>query len=387
MIEYVKKNSDNLTLPKNIRQVGDMDLDKRVYIEDYVFSFMKELVPDEEDEGRVGVLLGEERQFGQDNYVFVKGAMEVINASVYDGNVSFTDETWNAINANKSLYFSSMSIVGWFIVSSTIRPEKNTSVERTHMDGIGKHKVFAYINPLESIEEVYSCFDGGLEQLDGYAVYFEKNEEMQSYMSIVHKERKRTHNDEIVIRKYRQLLKENNYEPRARKQLSFTYALSMILVIFVLVFGVGKLQAEPEATEAETTTMNTANYVEEYVDVNATVPQIEDETLNIDFVEGNVTTQEETTTEAETTEPVSSQEETQSQSVEETTAQTEPETTTEAPTEEATHRTYVIQQGDTLYSILTKEYGSLDNLQALLDVNGITDGGDSIQVGDELILP
>jgi LysM repeat protein len=277
-----------------------------------------------------------------------------------------------------------MSIVGWFIVSGSIRPEKNNSVERTHIDGIGRHKVLAYINPQENIEEFYSCFDGGLEQLDGYTVYFEKNEEMQSYISTVHKERKRTRNDDMVIRKYRQLLKENNYEPKARKQLSFTYALSMILVIFVLVLGVGRLQAEDEPTQAETTTENTANYVEEYVDVNATVPQIEDETLNIDFVEGNVTTEAQT----DETEPVTTETESGSDITDESVQEeTTTETSAEATTAEPARKTYTIQQGDTLYSILTKEYGNLDKLQELLDVNGITDGGDSIQVGDELILP
>ncbi len=390
MIEYVKRNGNKFVLPKNIRQVGDMDLDKRVYIEDYVYSFIKELTPDEDDEGRVGVLLGEEKQFGADTYVFVRGAMEVINASVYDGRIAFTEETWHAINANKSLYFNSMNIVGWFLVSEAIKPDNNASVERTHIDSIGKHKLFMYVNPAELIEDVYSCFDGGLEQLDGYAVYFEKNDEMQAYMAAVYQERKRTHNDDIVIRKYRQLLKENNYEPKARKQLSLMYAVSTILVILVLVIGVGKLQAVQTPEVIETTPEDTANYVESGVDVNATVAPIEDATLNIDFVEGDVTaeatTEElESSASEETTEAVS---ETETEPVTEAaTEEPQTETTTEATTEAATHRTYVVKSGDTLYDILIREYGNLDNLQALFDLNGITDGGNSIDVGDELLLP
>ena len=61
MKEHVVKKNDNRELPKNIRQVGDLDLDKRVYIEDYAFSFVKETSLDDEEEGRVGILLGEEK--------------------------------------------------------------------------------------------------------------------------------------------------------------------------------------------------------------------------------------------------------------------------------------------------------------------------------------
>jgi len=55
--EHIVKKNDNHELPKNIRQVGDLDLDKRVYIEDYAFSFIKETDIDEDDEGKVGILL------------------------------------------------------------------------------------------------------------------------------------------------------------------------------------------------------------------------------------------------------------------------------------------------------------------------------------------
>ena len=48
MKEHVVKKNDNRELPKNIRQVGDLDLDKRVYIEDYAFSFVKETSLDDE---------------------------------------------------------------------------------------------------------------------------------------------------------------------------------------------------------------------------------------------------------------------------------------------------------------------------------------------------
>lgn len=390
--EHVVKKKNNHELPKNIRQVGDLDLDKRVYIEDYAFSFVRELTLDEDEEGRVGILLGEEKKIDGENYTFVYGAMEITNASVYDGRVSFTQETWPLVNTNRNTYFEGMEIVGWYLVSSTIRPEKNMALERTHIDNIGRYKAFLYVNPSEKTEEMYSCFDSGLESLDGYVVYFDKNEQMQRYMAEVKPQKKPTAADDMVMKRYRQVMRENKNEPKARQQLSIMYALSAILVIFVLVAGVARLQSERHADGQEPTVENGGDYVENNTAVNATPAATQDETLDVNYADGNVDTTEapqesvsdtETPVEETSTEAETVTEETTTEEVTTEEVTTEPETTTQA------HRTYVVQDGDTLSGIIIKEYGSYDTekLNALLELNGITDGGNSINIGDELLLP
>ena len=390
--EHVVKKKNNHELPKNIRQVGDLDLDKRVYIEDYAFSFVRELTLDEDEEGRVGILLGEEKKIDGESYTFVYGAMEITNASVYDGRVSFTQETWPLVNTNRNTYFEGMEIVGWYLVSSTIRPEKNMALERTHIDSIGRYKAFLYVNPAEKTEEMYSCFDSGLESLDGYIVYFDKNEQMQRYMTEVKPQRKPTAADDMVMKRYRQVMRENKNEPKARQQLSIMYALSAILVIFVLVAGVARLQSERHADSKEPTAESRGDYVENNTAVNATPAATQDETLDVNYANGNVETTEapqesvsdtETPVEETSTEAETVTEETTTEEVTTEEVTTEPETTTQA------HRTYVVQEGDTLSGILIREYGSYDTdkLNALLELNGITDGGNSINIGDELLLP
>lgn len=390
--EHVVKKKNSHELPKNIRQVGDLDLDKRVYIEDYAFSFVRELTLDEDEEGRVGILLGEEKKIDGENYTFVYGAMEITNASVYDGRVSFTQETWPLVNTNRSIYFEGMDIVGWYLVSSTIRPEKNMALERTHIDSIGRYKAFLYVNPNEKTEEIYSCFDSGLESLDGYIVYFDKNEQMQRYMAEVKPAKKPTTADDMVMKRYRQVMRENKSEPKARQQLSIMYALSAILVIFVLVAGVARLQSESHADSKEPTVESGGDYVENNTAVNATPAATQDETLDINYADGNVDTTEapqesvsdtETPVEETSTEAETVTEETTTEEVTTEEVTTEPETTTQA------HRSYVVQSGDTLSGIIIKEYGSYDTekLNALLELNGITDGGNSINIGDELLLP
>ena len=393
--EHVVKKNDNHELPRNIRQVGDLDLDKRVYIEDYAFSFVKEITLDEDEEGRVGILLGEEKNIGGEEYTFVYAAMEIENASVFEGKVSFTQETWPLVDAASSKYFPGMSVVGWYLVSSGIRPEKNAALERVHIDSIGRYKALLYVNLAEKTEDVYSCFDGGLECLDGYVIYFDRNEQMQRYMADVSIRRKATAADETAMKRYRQIMKENKSEPKAKQQLSIMYALSAILVIFVLVAGATRLQSEKNAAVVDNVNESAGDYVENNTAVNATPSAVPDETLDVNYADGNVdTTPSDETESVETTdetsesatEEVTTIEDTTEESTEETTEESTEETTTETT---QAYRTYVVQDGDTLYGIIKREYGSEDPqiLQELFNLNDITDGGDSIAPGDELLLP
>lgn len=377
MKQYVTENNNNL-LPKNVRQVGDIDPDKRVYIEDYALSFIKDLYLDEDEEGRVGILLGEEQTMGDEHYVFVKGAMEITNASVFEGTVSLTEETWNMVKANKMAHFDGMKTVGWFIVSSNIHPDGNSSIERTHIDSFGRYSILLDVNPGENSEEVYSCFDGGLEPLEGYMVYFDRNDEMQRYMASVKEGRSSTKADETATRRYRQIMREKKNEPKARQELSLMYVLSAILVIFVLAIGVGKLNSEKNVVNEPESATN-GNYIDDSSNqVNATVGPIEDETLNIEYASGDVETTQAPT--EEVSEPTQETSETETQTETETT-----ETQTEAPT----YRVYIVKSGDTLSGIALTECGdgSWAKINEILALNGITDGGNSINIGDEILLP
>ena len=55
-------NSDNTSvkeLPKNIKQIGDVSSGKRIYIEDYAFTYINSIAYQSEDTELAGVLLGE----------------------------------------------------------------------------------------------------------------------------------------------------------------------------------------------------------------------------------------------------------------------------------------------------------------------------------------
>ena len=80
-------------LPKNIRQIGERDQILKLYVEDYVNTYLKRLYPAGGQDLRVGLLLGESRNQDGETILFVDGAMEMDGVPDKD-KVEFTESAW-----------------------------------------------------------------------------------------------------------------------------------------------------------------------------------------------------------------------------------------------------------------------------------------------------
>ena len=69
-------------LPKNIRQIGERDPVLKLYVEDYVNTYLRRLYPTGGQDLRVGLLLGENREEDEVPYLFVDGALQIERASI-----------------------------------------------------------------------------------------------------------------------------------------------------------------------------------------------------------------------------------------------------------------------------------------------------------------
>ena len=70
-------------LPKNIRQIGERDETVRLYVEDYVNTYLKRLYPTGGQDLRVGLLLGSAEEQEGTPYVFVEGSPQRVNRSLF----------------------------------------------------------------------------------------------------------------------------------------------------------------------------------------------------------------------------------------------------------------------------------------------------------------
>lgn len=97
-----------IRLPKNIKQIGQADSGKRIYIEDYVVTFIRQRGKDNRY-----VLLGSSGMVGEIYAVFINGAI-VIEPKWNEGNImaGFCSSAWECIYKEIKENFPEHDIVG-----------------------------------------------------------------------------------------------------------------------------------------------------------------------------------------------------------------------------------------------------------------------------------
>lgn len=177
------EDKNNLKLPKNIRQVGKPGEKIKIYVEDYVITYINQIARESTDQQRLAVLLGRNGKNKEDTVAFIDGAVEAKGVVVQEDQVVFTSEIWTQIYDEIGQYFHNTEVVGWFLT----RPGKalgiNDKITKVHVDNFpGADKALFIIDPLDHDEAFYIYRQGELMRQDGYYIYYERNEDMQNYM-------------------------------------------------------------------------------------------------------------------------------------------------------------------------------------------------------------
>lgn len=136
-------------IPRNICRVGQPDHDRKVMVEEYVLSFLQELMK-QEKEPQMIVFYGDGYEQDGIRYYFLKGAAAHRAAG---GNLNKMDEYY--FRTIGSQYFSQLKAIGWY-----------------YMDASGAE-------PLAMLRDMK---EQNFKGLGGYYIYFEKNECMEEYM-------------------------------------------------------------------------------------------------------------------------------------------------------------------------------------------------------------
>lgn len=168
--------------PSNRRQMGRPgDAGIEVFIEDYVYSYAKNLAEKSYTDCVAGVLVGESMFDGQEGKVRIEGILEA--ESVTKREVAcFTEETWAEIYRDIAEYFPGVPIVGWFLGGPGFLLEDDERHRKIQTDNFGGDKLFLRMDSMEQDVKFFFVRNGRLLPLSGYYIYYEKNEGMQRYM-------------------------------------------------------------------------------------------------------------------------------------------------------------------------------------------------------------
>ena len=163
-------------LPKNIRQIGERDQSVRLYLEDYVNTYLKRLYPRGGQDLRVGVLLGNAEEHDGTPYLFVDGAMEIEEVTENGEKVVFTEPAWKKTYQAMEQMFPKRVILGWFLCGApgcTLSPLNYWKEHGQYF--AGKNQLMYLNSGLEGEEAVYVTSDDGFYKLRGYSIDYERN--------------------------------------------------------------------------------------------------------------------------------------------------------------------------------------------------------------------
>ena len=177
--------------PKNIRQIGSPRGRHKIYIEDYVHTYLHSSLLFRDQKQRAAILLGRSEVSQDIRYTFIEGAVNCEDFIFQQDGIVFDESCWQYIYQEMKEYFDQMIIVGWFLGRPGFPLKISHTVEAAQRKYFsGRDKVLYLWDPEEGEDLFYAYEQGSFQKKEGYYVYYEKNLSMQEYM-VCQRERNR----------------------------------------------------------------------------------------------------------------------------------------------------------------------------------------------------
>ena len=432
-----RKAAPQCMIAKNIKQIGEPQPGRRIYIEDYVYTYLVSLAKDRPAYASYGVrfygiLLGQVHKSAGEVCIFVRSAVRVIterekqldagetddrpsgvgaddDGTAHDRTdtygediVSFSPEIWKNLYDSAEKYFKGQEILGWFlcdeqsrVVADRENPVLIPELQKLHFDNFsGAAKVMFLVDPREQEEYFYMVDRGRLERQNGFICFYEKNDAMQEYMVASRPARSVDENvDDSVITSFRSIIQEKKAEAVKHQNMSFMYGIFAFMVVVVTVIGINMMNSYEKMQTLDASMSRIAKEIanmnvegSEYDNLTGTpVTKIDGKVYPTTAVANAPVTENSAETTA-SIKSVAGQQPSQSASQQSAASQPSSADTTISATVSQPSRTYIVVQGDTLMSICKTAYGDTQKYKDVMEINKM-DNPDKIFIGQELLLP
>ena len=395
--ENPKDNNTCIRRPKNIKQIGDVSSDKKIYIADYAFTYINSIAYNSPQEEQAGVLLGELAKEGNERCVFVKGVIKAALGDTSDTGIYFNENIWNKIYSDTEKYFPDLSVVGWFAVMPEVTDERMARLKKLHLDNFaGNMKTLYLVDTVEKEEHFYLYENGTLKRQKGYVCFYERNYEMQEYM-LERSEKKSCEDasDDRVIRNIRNVIREKEELKEQRKSGSFMYGVSAFLVVVIIVIGINLMNNYEKMRRLNQSVDNLMNQLEgnerggqdgddkDVHDAEASGDiSVDGDAIKVNRLSGDVYPLEENSTSDKTERETMSD----NKAASETTQAVSETDASVSSVKTDSYSMYTVKQGDTLMGICKRYYGTTTKYQEVMQYNGLDDS-DMLYIGQQIKLP
>lgn len=401
-------------LPKNIRQVGEPDNTCRVYMEDYVYTFVKKTQEYAGNQMQTGILLGRTETIGSENCYFINGAIMVDELWGEKGEIQFTASVWKKIYEDIRTYFPQLTMQGWFIAGQEETALDILSLEKVHRSAFSREESILCLCRGEEVS-LWTGLDSGLTELHGFYIYYERNEAMQEYMIGIGQSSPSEHiTEEAAVQNFRSIMEKKKTSAHSSNRIM--RGISLGVTAAVLFLAVNAWFQNRKAVTGVTPGNGTSP--DSIVQAGADVGSSRKDSENTDPSEGSVAQEnQESSSENhsdDSSEPVNA---TENSSLENNTAESSSEENSSAENSSsesdsaegnipgnhsADHGTvnssgdsvpagamtnyYEVKPGDTLVGISLSFYGTLNMVDAICEANDI-ENPNAIYSGQKIRLP
>ena len=418
--QEVNDGETGWNLPKNIRQIGLAGENYRIYIEDYVYTFLHRAAQakcqQEEDSGILAVFLGENRWQSGTGYTFIRGALLADDGEITEEHIEITQNMWQKIHEEQEKYFEGQEIVGWFLARQSLPMVVSELIGKVHRNQFGGEKILMLMDTAEQEEAFFRYENNFLVRQSGYYIYYEKNTQMQNYMleknPEIQEESQETVQDDAV-RAFRSLIqKKKKEEPEETEEKTsvFSYAATACIVLALAVVGVrfyrnyqvgqniegetrtasADIMQETEITQipaASVQQVTPTSWAEltESPKITPTAEPTLIPTVTISAEEAQIYKEESDTRKAQRRIQQKKQNEEESTG-QDNSGQASSDQDSETTSAMQTRGSYTIRPGDTLYQISIENYGTMDKVADICRANGISEN-EIIYPGQIIVLP
>jgi LysM repeat protein len=370
----------SMELPKNITQIGEIGGDCRVYVEDYVVSYMKQLNRAAQDKEMAAALYGRCEVENGVTYYFVYGACKLDFLQRETRHLSQAQR--QEAERLRRKYFPELTFLGYRILNG------------------------------EMIEGFHICEQDICRYIAGYAQFYEKNDAMLAYMLDVREE---TEPEQVNQEKYEEVKKRQEQRRQEHRQQEQTHqeqsraetianmrgvpasanlqkmrmaavgVFALLCLVGIATFREDEVKESPTAEETQAVAASVADVTKDRL--------VMEDKLEQALLQENQTAADESESTGETA-AVTSEATSETTTAGTETMETSTNISTTTSAEIATAASdkvseavaYVIQTGDTLIGISRRQYGSDVRVDDICSLNKISDP-DDIKVGQVIMLP
>lgn len=402
-----------LRIPKNIRQIGTIHGSRKIYVEDYVITYLQQFSMRQAPRQQVIILLGRTQWLEEKQYFFISGAIHVNNVEIEMEEIKFSDECWMRIYGQMKKYFDRLEIVGWFLSSFENPLFISEAVVCAHVNNFpGNDKVFMMLDPQEREDAFYHYENGQLIREGGYYIYYEKNREMQEYI-IQHREEPsepvKVEVEDEATRQFREMMQAKKEKKHEKQTMSFLYAASTVMVLVFMLIGITMINNYDKMLNMESSITTLSNLVDPSTDsVDVETADTQETSVPVESVAGNVERQNvitnEEAKEGENQEKSTSTEKSpaeegksdanfvdntkENQDAADSTKETQEKTenATQETSAEVAEQYHTVTKGETLEDISIQYYGVSSMIKSICNANGIKNS-DQIFPGQKILIP